>query len=161
MITIPRTDCGVVLFHATKKENLPKILKEGIKPGAGKGLCEAVYSKKVREPVGGIEKAKKECETNIFLSGSLDRIEELGLKRGYELDTVLVVCLPQEKIFIDNKPFLDWESNRNPDNEIISGLFEVTVKDIIKPENIIGCLDIKEDSVIPNLGVYTINKQCK
>lgn len=33
VIKDPKSTCGIIGFHATTKENMKKIMKEGIKPG--------------------------------------------------------------------------------------------------------------------------------
>lgn len=35
-----KSECGVILFHSTTKENLKNIMKNGIRPGAGEGWCK-------------------------------------------------------------------------------------------------------------------------
>lgn len=149
--------CGIVLFHTTKKENLAGIFKTGIKPGEGKGWCEAVKSGTSITPL--TEKDIKECQENIFLSGSLDNLETLPLKEEFGMDTILITCIPQDKIYINNKSFEQWYEERKIDDKL-SRYDEIKVKDTIPPENIIGCLNIEEDTVVPNLGIYSINRKC-
>lgn len=154
-----KPECGAVLFHSTTKENLKKIMKEGIRPGTGKGWCE------LGEKAGLIvtKDMKKECEENIFLSGNIERLERQDLEE-INIDTIAVVCVPQEKIYIDDKPFKKWDVDRFTQvpfaEQKLSEIGEIKVKGIIPPENIIGCLDIKKYNIWQNRGIYTVNKNC-
>ena len=158
------TECGTVLFHATRKENLKNIMKEGLKPGGGQGWCEAFGKSFPREEL-------ESCKKFVHLSGRLDILEteELG---DIGLDRVIIACVQPEKLLVRGKSFQQWNSKRNKSrtydissdtmkSEVLSDLFEVRTLDTIPPENIIGCLDVKESTRIGNLGKYKINKECK
>jgi hypothetical protein len=157
MKTKNKPECGVVLYHSTTKKNLKKILIEGIHPSAGEGWC------KLGEKAGLIvtEEMKKACEENIFLSGNLETIERNAIE-DMKIDTIAIVCVPQEKISVDDKPFKEWDIYRftQPRYQSLSEIGEVKVRGAIPPENIIGCLDIKKYTVWQNRARYLVNKNC-
>ncbi len=154
-----RSECGVILFHSTTKENLKEIMKDGIRPGPEKGWC------KLGKQAGLIvtKDMEKECEENIFLSGSIESLERADLA-PMNIDTIVVVCVPQEKIYVDNRHFKEWDVDRFTKLPIakqrLSEFAEVKIRGSISPENIIGCLDIKKYTIWQNRGRYTVNKNC-
>ena len=161
-------ECGIIAFHATTKENLPRIMKEGLKPGMKDGWCD------LTEKIGLCKfDSRGECKENVFLAGSLDEgIEKYGLKE-MGVDRVIIVCIPQEDVIIGKEPFKSWDLRRAEElrehEQLISQYPEIKVKGAIPPENIIGCLNIKtynihpgmEEDIAPNRMRYTINKDCK
>ena len=163
--------CGVVLYHATRKENLPDILENGLSPGAGKGWCHAVFEEKLQPRTSIIQgEAEKECSEYIFAAGSLDKLEDISLKDGLGSDTVMMICVPQEDIIIDDKPFDEWEEDRGMivseklealGLDVISNYREIKIKNKVLPKQIIGCIDIIKDSpYVGNMGTYKVNSQC-
>lgn len=158
-----KTECGAVLFHSTTKKNLENIMKEGIKPGAGEGWCKLAVKAGIISSVK-MKELEKECKENTFLSGSLEFLERMDLE-PMDIDTVAILCLPPEKLYIDNKPFKEWDKDRFTklpitEKQRLSEIEEIKVKETIPPENIIGCLDIKEFAFIQNRGRYITNKNC-
>lgn len=143
-------------------------MKEGLKSGMKGGWCD------LAEKVGMGTFDKKDCKENIFLSGSLDEgIEKYSpLLRETGIDRVAIVCIPQEDVIIGKEPFKSWDFRRAEElrehEQLISQYPEIKVKGYISPENIIGCLNIKnynihgfEEDEAPNRMRYTINKECK
>jgi hypothetical protein len=161
-ITNKKIECGAVLFHSTTKKNLKNIMKEGIKPGAGEGWCKLAVNAGIISSIK-MKEMEKECKENTFLSGSLEFLERMDLE-PMDIDTIAILCLPQEKLYIDNKPFKEWDKDRFTKLPIgdqrLSQLSEIKVKETIPPENIIGCLDIKKFAFIQNRARYLINKNC-
>jgi hypothetical protein len=159
MKKINKSECGVVLFHSTTKENLKKIMKNGIHPGAGEGWCE--LGKKSGLAV--TKDMEEECKKNIFVSGSIESLERMHLE-PLKMETIVIVCVPQEKIYVDDKPFKKWDMDRFTklpiEKQNLSEIDRVKIKGIIPPENILGCLDIKKYTRWQNRGIYTINKNC-
>lgn len=155
-----KSECGTVLFHSTTKENLKKIMKSGIRPGAGEGWCK--LGKKAGFTV--TRDMEDECKKNIFMSGSLESLERMGLE-PLKMETIVIACVPQEKIYIYDKPFKQWDEDRFTKPPIaeqnLSQIGPVKVIGIIPPENIIGCIDIKKYTRWQNRGRYTVNKNCK
>lgn len=175
--------CGIIGFHATTKENIKKIMKEGIKPGMKGGWCD-IAARAIGRKLSDDE--IEECKNNIFVSGSLDHAIETYYPELPDLDTVVVVCVPQEKAFLytakarkekRDEPFEEWDLRRfeemKEEEQFISQYPELRIKDTIPPENIIGCLDIvkeyhkipniynKPDWDAPNRYRYKINRDCK
>lgn len=138
-----KSECGVILFHSTTKENLKKIMKDGISPGVGKGWCE--LGKKAGLTV--TKDMEDECKENIFMSGTMESLERMDLE-PLNMETIAIVCVPQEKIYIDDKPFKKWDIDRFTKLPIaeqnLSEIAQIKIKGIIPPENIIGCLDIRK-----------------
>lgn len=51
-------ECGIIAFHATTKENLPHIMKNGLKPGMKGGWCN------LAEKIGRGKFDSRECKEN-------------------------------------------------------------------------------------------------
>lgn len=148
-------ECELILYHATTKENLKGILREGIRPGMSGGWCDLAI-KQVREDYASEDRTsedeigllieeyeayKQECKENIWLTSSLFKFEEeTAMPRG--IDTIIILCVPKDKIFIDEIPFSQWEK----DNDLydIYKRGSISMRETIPPENIIGCLNIME-----------------
>jgi hypothetical protein len=157
-----RSECGAILFHSTTKKNLKNIMKEGIKPGSGEGWCKLAAKAGIISTIK-MQEIEKECKENTFLSGSLEFLERMDLG-PMDIDTIVLLCLPQEKLYIDKKPFKEWDIDRFTKlpfgEQRLSQIDEIKVKDVIPPEDIIGCLNIKKSTYIQNRGKYIINKNC-
>ncbi len=71
-ITRPK-ECELILYHATTKENLKGILREGIRPGMSGGWCDLAIKQAAEEfgfennidSIDGYEAYKQECKENI------------------------------------------------------------------------------------------------
>ncbi len=156
---VKKSECGTVLFHSTTKENLKKIMKDGIRPGAGIGWCE--LGKKAGFTV--TEEMEDECKKNIFMSSSLESLERMHIE-PLKMETIAIVCVPQEQIYIDDKPFKEWDVDRFTKLPIakqrLSEIDPIKVGGTVPPENIVGCLDIKKYTRWQNRGRYIVNKDC-
>lgn len=132
-------------------------MKDGIRPGAGKGWCE--FGKNAGFAV--TKEMENECKENIFMSGSLESLERMDIQ-PLKMETIAIVCVPQEKIYIDDKPFKKWDIDRflSITDQNLSEIGPIKVRGIVPPENIIGCLDIKKYTKWQNRGRYIINKNC-
>jgi|GEM_PF-4031901 hypothetical protein len=102
-----KSECGIVLFHSTTKENLKNIMKNGIRPGVGEGWCK--LGKKAGLTV--TKEMEDECKENIFMSESLESLERMDLE-PLNMETIIIACVPQEKIYVDDKPFKQWDIDR-------------------------------------------------
>lgn len=205
-------ECGLVVYHTTTKENMKKIMKEGLKPGMKGGWCDIYekaeltkgstgkYLELVKERVADF---KRRCKENISVSGSLDGLEALFIGNQInDIDTVAILCIPQKNAWVsvgmDKASFEDFDTERlyqrgadkgaemfqsekvnynvvsfSKYKMTMSEYDDIMIKEIIPPENIIGCIDIvKENNKItnihnkegfsgPNRHTYRINKECK
>ena len=163
--------CELVLFHSTTKENLKGIMKEGIKPGMKGGWCDLMIKKlekmvkekeikkeTAEEEISEIEDIKKVCQEEIFMSAN---IHDLERKMPKGSDTIIVTCVPKKNVRVMGMPFDKWIETGGTLQEYMIQT-EVTTKDIIPPENIIGCLDIEEKKEKgPNFVTkFRANKEC-
>lgn len=164
--------CELLLFHSTTKNNLKGIMKEGIRPGMPGGWCD-LEIKRIERDISSEEKEvtemqikemkayKEECKENIFLSPNFHSLEG-EMPEGS--DTIIVTCLPKEKVFIPSRklhryvPFEEWEDIGSEEK-----YGQVIVKETISPRYIVGCLDVEGKREIgSNLGAtkFKINKNC-
>jgi len=141
-------ECELILYHATTKENLKGILREGIRPGMSGGWCDLAIKQAVEElglednihpEIDEYEIYKQECKENIWLFASLFKFEEeTAMQRA--IDTIIILCLPKSKVFIDGIPLLQWEENNDLYDIYRRG--RISVREIIPIENIVGYLNI-------------------
>lgn len=149
----PPGKCGVVLYHVTHKENLEKIMREGLLPGAETGLCEYGIEHNLTDMT-----ERDRCKEYIFLTESFAIAE--GFARTGKLDLILIICVPSEKVFITKDKNI--HEYRQEHADLCDSLpYEVMIKDIIGPEYIIDCLEIDKHSLrSPYTGLYSIMR-CK
>jgi len=119
-------ECGLVVFHATTKENMKTIMKEGLKPGMKGGWCDMFektgLTKVSTEKDIEFIKQKAEdfrikCKENTSVSGSLDGLEALLLVNEInDIDTVAIICIPQKnariRVKMNEKSFEDFDTER-------------------------------------------------
>ncbi len=58
------------------------------------------------------------------------------------IDTIIILCVPKSKVFIDGIPLLQWEEDNNLYDIYRQG--RISIREIIPIENIIGYLNIME-----------------
>ncbi len=143
-------ECELILYHATTKENLKGILREGIRPGMSGGWCDLAIKQVEEEYISKdeidllteeYEAYKQECKENIWLFSSLFKFEEeTAMPRS--IDTIIILCVPKDKVFVDGIPLSQWEKDNDLYNIYKRG--SISTRETIPPENIIGCLNIME-----------------
>ena len=135
-------DINVILFHATKREKLPTIMIEGLKPMSGKGGITTIFDGKPYLS----EKALEYARNYVYFYPSFGIIQaDYQLFKDTGIDCVLIVRMTSDRVIV---PMEDITINEYSETyefrERFEDLLEVIVKGTINPEYIIACLEIVE-----------------
>lgn len=133
-------DINVILFHATKREKLGIIMKEGLKPRTGKGGITPIVA---GEPYfNDLEYAKN----YVYFYPSFGIIQaDYQLFKDAGIDTILIVGMPSDRVIVPMEDISINEYSEKYDyRERFEDLLEVVVKGTVGPEYIIACLEIVE-----------------
>jgi hypothetical protein len=161
-------ECGIIAFHATTKENMKKIMKEGLKPGGSGGWIDIAQKASPSDKEHyEMYRSKKE---RTFLAGNLGDGIESYYPSIPNLDTVAILCIPQEDIYKQfgriyeelDEQFKQWDKRRfkeiHRSSPFISRYPEIRLREKISPENIIGCMDIIRDDNNEIKNAYGLTK---